>query len=83
LPTLASSAQWQYIRHQVGFGHNRPVSLSQPRSFERQLYSENCRMTYFGTSAKAAALACPQQCLQLRQLQALVLGMVMGLQHSA
>ena len=32
-------------------GHNRPVSLSQPRSFERQLYSENCRMPYFGTSA--------------------------------
>ena len=34
-------------------GHNRPVSHSQPRSFERQLYSENCRMTYFGTSANA------------------------------
>ena len=36
------------------YGHNRPVSLSQPRSFERQLHSENCRMSYFWTSANAA-----------------------------
>jgi hypothetical protein len=28
-----------------GPGHNRPVSRSQQRSFERRLRSETCRMT--------------------------------------
>lgn len=35
-------------------GHNRPVSRSQQRSFERRLRSETCRMSYFRTSAQPA-----------------------------
>jgi hypothetical protein len=39
-------------------GHNRPVSSSQQRSFERRLRSETCRMTYFRTSAKVVVPLC-------------------------
>lgn len=34
-------------------GHNRPVTFSLQRPFERRHHSETCRMVYFSNSAKA------------------------------
>ena len=36
------------------FGHNRPVTFSRHRPFERRHHSETCRMLNFSTSANAA-----------------------------
>jgi len=36
----------------TAIGHNRPVTFSRPRPFERRHHTETCRMVYFSTSAK-------------------------------
>jgi len=49
-------------------GQEQPVSLAQPWSFERQLHSGSCQVSYFRKSAIAAVGAPPelrQQCSRL------------------